>query len=140
MADERVSIFLIAAEGEPPLSDARRQKELSAFADAARDRGLALSSRIYVRDNAPEGMLGFGTALQLGEYMVPLATAGIASISTLVGVWLKGRSDRNVRIKVGDIEAEAATIEDVERLLRTAKDFRDADDGENQDGEGDPHG
>jgi len=39
------------------------------------------------------------------------------------GVWLQARSGRRVRLKVGEIEVEAQTVEEVERLLACAQEI-----------------
>jgi hypothetical protein len=40
------------------------------------------------------------------------------------GVWIHARSGRKVRLTIGDVEAEARTPEEVESLLRIAKQFQ----------------
>jgi hypothetical protein len=43
---------------------------------------------------------------------------------TLLGAWLTARYGRKAQVKIGDVEAEAATVADVEALLRRAEEFR----------------
>jgi hypothetical protein len=40
---------------------------------------------------------------------------------TAVAAWLHGRSGRKVRLKVGEIEAEAQTVKKVKKLLKQAE-------------------
>ena len=48
--------------------------------------------------------------LKLADKIGPPLIAGIAG-------WLHGRSGRKVRLKIGDVEVEAPTMKDVERLV-----------------------
>ncbi|MEJ0044474.1 MAG: hypothetical protein WDM81_20635 [Rhizomicrobium sp.] len=45
-------------------------------------------------------------------------------IGLIVGAWLTARSGRKVRVKIGDVELEAGTAEEVERLLSKVEQFR----------------
>ncbi|MGC2221827.1 MAG: nucleotide-binding protein [Methylocella sp.] len=48
----------------------------------------------------------------------------IAALATAAGVWFQARHGRKVRLKIGDVEAEARTAEEVESLLQLAKQFQ----------------
>jgi hypothetical protein len=53
-----------------------------------------------------------------------LATASLPLITGFLGVWLKGRYGRKVRLKIGEhgeIDAEAQTVEEVKELVKTAR-------------------
>jgi hypothetical protein len=41
----------------------------------------------------------------------------------LIGAWLQAKYRRKVRLKIGEIEAEAQTVEEVEKLFRRAEEF-----------------
>ena len=41
-------------------------------------------------------------------------------MAAVAGAWAQARFGRKVRLKVGDIEAEASTAEEIERLLANA--------------------
>jgi hypothetical protein len=45
-------------------------------------------------------------------------------IAAAAGAWLHARYGRKVRLKVGDIEAEAQTEKQVQRLLEQAEEFQ----------------
>lgn len=49
---------------------------------------------------------------------VSIEAGGLFQFGKLLAEWLKKRVGRRARVKVGDVEIEAATVEDVERLLR----------------------
>ena len=53
----------------------------------------------------------------------------IAPLAGAVGAWIQARYGRKARIKIGEIEAEARTIEEVEELLKIAAEFQDRDHG-----------
>src|SRR5262249_25638002 len=57
-----------------------------------------------------------------GPLEITLAIA--PAVCTALGVWLGSRNGRKVRIKIGDIEAEAQTREDVEALLARAQEIQ----------------
>jgi hypothetical protein len=65
--------------------------------------------------SAPEVHLLSGAfVLQLASILGPAVAAGVTG-------WLAGRTGRKVRLKVGDIEAEARTIKEVGQLLQRAQ-------------------
>ncbi|SAL85764.1 hypothetical protein AWB68_07796 [Caballeronia choica] len=62
------------------------------------------------------------TGYPLAEFIIKeLGPNLITALAAAAGVWISGRSGRKVRLKVGDIEAEARTIEEVEQLLKRAQ-------------------
>jgi hypothetical protein len=60
----------------------------------------------------------------LGAFGLPLAIAAVPAFCTALGAWLGSRNGRKVRLKIGDIEAEAQTREDVEALLARAQEIQ----------------
>jgi hypothetical protein len=54
----------------------------------------------------------------------PLAQVGAPVLGATLAAWLKGKYGRKVRIKVGDLEAEASTADEVQTLLRTAAELK----------------
>ena len=57
--------------------------------------------------------------------MQAMTVAGTIATTTL-GAWLRNRYGRKVRIKVGDIEAEASTAEEIDQLLLRAQALKQA--------------
>jgi hypothetical protein len=69
------------------------------------------------------GGLGFATVLM--QYVLPVAQAVISPVVAAgVTAWLQGRANRKIRLKVGDLEVEAHTIEQVDQLLQRARELR----------------
>jgi hypothetical protein len=48
-----------------------------------------------------------------------------SGVLPLLGIWVQARYGRKVRIKVGDIEVEATSVDEVRKLLKAAKLMRD---------------
>ena len=97
------------------------QPSLAEFVTVLRTRGLDISPRISLRE-------GIGLdARALGVFDFKLALGVAAPLCTALGVWLQARYGRKVRLKLGEkeIEAEATTIEQIERLLELAKTFQE---------------
>jgi hypothetical protein len=114
----KLRLFLQAAPDEPSVGAPESQAGLREFSAALRAAGINASERVYVRDAA-------GDVSLLGEFGIPLAQAIGPTLGVVLVSWLQGRAGRKVRIKIGDIEAEAQTLDEVEQLLRQAKAFQE---------------
>ncbi|WP_250537425.1 hypothetical protein [Caballeronia sp. AZ10_KS36] len=66
--------------------------------------------------NAPVGMV-VEFAKVVGPFLGPALGAALAG-------WFQGRAGRKLRLKVGSVEVEAHTPEEVEHLLKQAKAFQ----------------
>lgn len=111
---------LVRAPEDPPLEDAGYQRELDEVGNFTVRRGLTLYSA--KGSNAlGGGGIGYGEfvvyGVQIGSKVIP---ALITVLSGALGAWLHARYGRKVRLKIGDIEAEAQTREEVEKLLARA--------------------
>lgn len=61
-----------------------------------------------------------------GDYLImisPIATGLIGA----AGAWFASKSGRKIRLRVGDVEAEASTIEDVQFLIERGFELRKTD-------------
>lgn len=79
---------------------------------------MKVSPRVLVRK-----ALGASSS-SLGEFLIPVAQVAIPALGVVLVAWLQGRAGRKVRIKIGDVEAEARTAEEVETLLQRAQEFK----------------
>jgi hypothetical protein len=62
------------------------------------------------------------TGYLLAEFIVKeLGPAVIGVLGTALGAWINGRSGRKVRLKVGDIEIEGRTVNEIDQLLQRAQ-------------------
>jgi hypothetical protein len=59
----------------------------------------------------------------LGEFLVSMTPAAFTAVTAVAAAWIHGRAGRKVRIKIGDVEAEASTMAEIDQLLKKAKDF-----------------
>ena len=118
MAAPKISVELIAAETDPPLRSKEYQEGLAHFNGALRALDAKVSFRMFMQEavDAPSFLMGGFTiesAKSIGLFVGPI-----------IGAWLQVRYGRKVRLKVGDIEAEARTVEEVDELLKKAETVR----------------
>ncbi len=68
------------------------------------------------------GVFGFASApLLSGEFVVEFVkTLSSLGLGGIIGAWIQARHGRKVRVKVDEIEVEANTSEEVEKLLAKA--------------------
>ncbi|KVW61709.1 hypothetical protein BGV52_29630 [Burkholderia ubonensis] len=108
-----VGLRLMRASDDPALQDPAFQAELRTFSGSLRAADVRFSQRAMTFDAVD------ATGYALAEYVVKeLGPAAIGVIGTAVGAWINGRAGRKVRLKVGDVEVEARTPEEVEQLLK----------------------
>jgi len=110
---ERLKIELRPAPEEGPRSNAEHQKALGDFAETMRSHGVEVIPRYYVHD-----AVGGGGGLS-GEFTV--ITTALTVLGTVLGAWLNSRYGRKAKLKIGDVEAEAQTVEEVEKLIKLAE-------------------
>lgn len=63
----------------------------------------------------------------LGEFIASLKTFGgpaITAAAAAAGAWVQARYGRKVRLKIGELEAEGRSVEEVEKLLKVAADYQ----------------
>jgi hypothetical protein len=117
-----VQLALIPAPDDPPLKSAPYQKELAEFREFLEGQGHLVGS---IKD-ALLGMFGECPVplTLLGDFTVKLAAIAGPALGTGIGAWLHAKYGRKVRLKIGDIEAEAQTREEVEKLLERAQEIQ----------------
>ncbi len=102
---------LIPALDDPPLSNPEYQKLLGNVYDTLRSQGVQVSARYYVHD-AADG--GGGLA---GEFIIVFTNVSTI-IAGVAGAWIQAKYGRKLRVKFGDIEVEAPTLEQLEKALQ----------------------
>ena len=114
-----LEIELEGALDDWPVSSSEFQGELSIFSKTIRQSGILHSQRAIAFDAVD------ASGYPLAEFTIrTLGPPAIGIITAAVSSWLAGRAGRKARLKFGDIEAEARTPEEVERLLKAAAAFR----------------
>lgn len=112
---ERLYLELVPAPDDSYRFSKEFQVELEKVDDALRHRQLEVTSII--------GHPG-GDGTHLGQILVTLGPAVVGALGGVIGAWLQAKFGRKVRLKIGDIEGEARTIEELKELLEYAETFR----------------
>ncbi|PTX36967.1 hypothetical protein IQ03_05291 [Gemmobacter caeni] len=87
------------------------KEDAGEFRTILKEQDIKYSERMFFRDSVDSG----GVTL-LGEFTMMANTLGPAVIGA-IGGWVAARQGRKVRVKMGDIEAEAGSVEQVKELL-----------------------
>jgi hypothetical protein len=122
MNTEKLVLSLTPAEADPPLRSSEYQQGLAEVVSALSTQGMKVSSLVELEESA-----GSSETPLLGTFTVDLAKAvgpWLATVGVAVAAWLKARYGRKVRLKVGDIELEARTPEEVGKLIAHVKKLR----------------
>jgi hypothetical protein len=112
-----------------PAKEDKREDELLGLEQSFKSQGLDISFRredLYAPSIPGMKRLngGFLGVEVLGDFVVKAVAIVGPPVGTVLGAWLHARYGRKVRLKIGDIEAEAQTAEEVERLLARAQEFQ----------------
>jgi len=122
MAGQGIELRLKRGPADPPENDPTFQAELNDFTEALRDSGVAYSQRGMAFDSAD------AHGYPLAEFVIKeLGVPAIGALAALSGAWIAARLGRKVRVKAGEIEVEAHTEEEVQRLLDRAVAIQDRD-------------
>jgi hypothetical protein len=113
-AEDQKTIYfcLLPARDDPKYRDA-----LGDFLHALSSQNIEVSPRYYAND-----AVGGGCGLS-GEFGLIASAVGPA-LCTAVGAFLVARYGRKARLKIGldgKVEAEAQTVEEVEKLIKIAQ-------------------
>lgn len=125
----KVSIRLVRSQDDTAAFGADYQGELRQFRDAVDASGIAISPRIAVFDSV--GAIGGFT----GEFLIPMTQAFVPFLTAAVVAWVGRRNGRKLRLKVGDIELEGNTEEDIKLLVAKAKELAPVVDPDRQRGD-----
>ena len=110
-------LTLVQAKDDAPWNSAEYRAELADFArqaHAASQRGMAFDSA--EGGGGPLGEFIFGAA----------ATVALIKALTTIGVeWLKAHHGRKLRLKVDNVELEAATPKEVDAMVKLARELQD---------------
>lgn len=115
-------LILVPAPGEPDPSDSALASDITQFEEALGRAGSRRTTECF-SGNAPAFLAW------TGDYLVTVTPVAIPALTGAVGFWLQARLGRKVSLRIGEIEAQASTVEEVERLLAAAKVFREEDGG-----------
>ena len=119
-----LNLILLPAPDDPPWRSDVCQGEIRAFAELLSAHGVEhSSSSLDLREAwSPEPL----QVIYLGEFTVKLVATIVPPLIAALAGWLQGRYGRRVRLRVGDLEAEAPSITEVERLFARAQEISDS--------------
>jgi hypothetical protein len=106
---DKVRFYLEGAPDEPLTFTVQGQESLQSVITALKENRIEADAPVMAVDSADA----------VGGYtgLIAVFITSLASASSVIAVaWLKARAGRKVRIKDGDIEVEAATVDDVTKL------------------------
>ncbi|WP_091715193.1 hypothetical protein [Methylobacterium phyllostachyos] len=119
---QSLKLTLLLAPDDGPKNGREAQDAIAGVSRELHQSGVSYSQRGMAFDSVDA--VGFA----LPEYIIPLAQAVGPTLGVILVAWLQGRAGRKVRLKVGDVEAEARTADEVERLLNKAAEMQRAKD------------
>lgn len=116
----KLTLSVIGALDDADEHSEAYQRELAQLEQGLRDTGAQIATHALMRKS-----MG-ASSLLTGDFTVVVQTMGPAAF-TVLGVWIQSRLGRKVRIKIGDIEVEAGSAVEAERLLEKARALRAED-------------
>ena len=119
MDHEQIRVKLQRAPDDPPENDPKFQDELREFSKSLDAADVDFSQRGRTFDAI--GAHGYALAEYTIKQLTPVV---IPAVAGAIGIWLQARYGRKVRIKIGSVEAEARTIDEIDKLLKRAADFQ----------------
>lgn len=121
MSQDKFEIALQRGPDDPPENAPEFQEELQRFNNSLRSADVTFTPQVMEFKSVD------AVGYQLPEFFVTLGPPVIAAVAGRCGAWVQARYGRKVRLKIGDVEAEGRTIEEIESLLKRAAEFRDND-------------
>jgi hypothetical protein len=73
-----------------------------------------------------------GEVVVIATYVLSVVQTVGPIVGPAFGAWLQGRAGRKLRLKVGEVEVEARTVDEIDELLKRAKALQ-ADQGQNDE-------
>ena len=114
-----LQISMIPSPEDPPLRSDDYQSELRDFGSTLRAKGLDIHDvGVHgVREGCPPPILG--------EWRIKLGATVAPILGTPVGSWLQARHGRTARLKIGEIEADIRTVEELVTVIQIANCYQD---------------
>jgi len=134
MPEDSFAFTLLPGTEDPPFTDREYQAELRALGEALEAAGIDVASKQFMPRLQP-GMIYMSLGRLLGEYAMPMAQVVVPAVTAALVAWITARGNRRVRIKIGSVEVDARTPEEVEQLLQRVKAFQEEAPGKNTEAE-----
>lgn len=111
MTQDAIHLIFLPATDDPAPESAEYQAMLWAADRGLRDGGLRFSTHALMLDDDQAPII------HLAQVTLTTLTPAVTAVAV---AWITARFGRKVRLKVGDLEAEARTTAEVERLMKIA--------------------
>lgn len=111
MSEAEIDIRLLPNANEGSIREAAIQQDFHRIRSGISAEGLPIEVQSYSEKSAD------GATWLIGEFIVPIMAASSA-MWMLIGTWLQAKHGRRMRLKIGDVEAEATSIEEVQSLMK----------------------
>ena len=118
-----IKLTLMRAPDDPTQFSDDHQAELYTIQEGLRKGGLQVT-----------GFAAHAAAdTHLGQFLITLGPTVIVAVAAVARAWVQARHGRKVRLKFGDVEAEARSPEEIEGLLKHLVEFRASKQHETKD-------
>ncbi|MCU1251754.1 MAG: hypothetical protein JWQ49_4783 [Edaphobacter sp.] len=119
-----LQISMIPSPEDPPWRSEDYQSEL-------RRLGLALSGDgLEIHEVGSHSACSGETSPISGEWRVKLGATLESMLKAPVSSWLQARRGRTARLRIGEIEADVRTAEDLGRVIKIAKCYQEVTENE----------
>lgn len=119
-----IQISMIPSPEDPPWRSDNYQSEL-------RNLGLALKADgLEIYEVVSHPVRSGGATPISGEWKVELGSTLEPILKAPVGSWLQGRRGRTARLRIGEIEADVRTVEELARVIKIAKCYQQVTESE----------
>lgn len=119
-----LQISMIPSPEDPPWRSDDYQSEL-------RNLGLALKADgLEIHEVGSHSVRSKGSLPISGEWKVEMGAALEPILKAPVGSWLQGRRGRTARLRIGEIEADVRTVEELVRVIKIAKCYQEVAESE----------
>lgn len=113
-----LQISMIPSPEDPPLGSAEYQSEL-------RMLGLGLKqSGLEIRDSSTRRLDVESQLPMIGEWWIKVEPQAAALLGTTVFSWLQARRGRTARLKIGEVEVDVRTVEELAAVIQVANRYQ----------------
>jgi hypothetical protein len=119
-----LQISMIPSPEDPPWRSDDYQSELRNLGQALKADGLE------IHEVGSHSVRSGGTPPSSGEWKVELDAMLGPTLKAPVGSWLQARRGRTARLRIGEIEADVRTVEELARVIKIARCYQEVTEDE----------
>ena len=119
-----LQISMIPSPEDPPWRSDDYQSELRNLGQALKADGLE------IHEVGSHPVRSGGTPPSSGEWKVELDAMLEPTLKAPVGSWLQARRGRTARLRIGEIEADVRTVEELARVIKIAECYEEVTENE----------